>query len=198
MVRETADLRGAPTIVSSNGVIARLTTLLTGGTLATRLVVAGTLLMVGLPVLTILVHVWGYPPTPVTLPLVYLADGLQVLIVLNALVIAAQLVGRSRIRVPWVSSRRPQAVGAGEALRPLRRSGPVELRELCVDLAVRIWEQERKSGAVLGPVVLDYIRDAVTTELEHRRRKDVLERRLALALSLTPDADAEASAHDRR
>ncbi len=62
-----------------------------------------------------------------------------------------------------------------------------------------IWEQERKSGAVLGPVVLDYICDAVATELEHHRRKNVLEQRLAqLELLLTPEAGAEASAHDRR
>jgi hypothetical protein len=47
-----------------------------------------------------------------------------------------------------------------------------------VGLVEMFWEQERKSGAVLGPVVLDYIRDAVTTELHHRRRWDVLEQRV--------------------
>ncbi len=174
-------------------------TLLTGGTLATRLVVAGALLVVGLPALTILVYVWGYPSTPVTLPLVYLADGLQVLIVLNAIVVAAQLVGRSAIRVPWMSGRRTQTVEAREASLPLRRSGPMRLRELCLGLVEMIWEQERKSGAVLGPAVLDYLRDAVTAELEHRRRRDVLAQRLAqLELLLTPETGVEASDHDRR
>ena len=153
--------------------------------------------MVALPVLTILVYVWGYPSSPVPLPLVVLVDVLQALIVFNAVLVVAQLVG-TRIRVPWVSGRHNQRADTREAPLPPRRSGPEGLRELSLRLAEMIWEQERNRGAVLGPAVLDYVRDAVTAELDHRRRREALEQRLAnLELLLTGVSGAEAPYHDR-
>ena len=197
MIRGSVGLRGAPTITPPfNGAIARV--FLAGRTLATRLVVAGALLVAGLPVLTILVYVWGYPSSPVPIPLVVLVDGLQVMIVLYAVVIVAQFVAGTGIRVSWVSGRHNQMADAREAPLPVRRRGPVGLRELSLRLAEMIWEQERNRRAVLGPAILDYVRDAVTAELEHRRTRDALEQRLArLELLLTGVSGAEASDHDR-
>jgi hypothetical protein len=195
MIPETVDLCGAPVVALSSRAIAIVKTLLTWGTLATRLLVAGTLLMVGLPALTTLAYILGYPSTPVH-PLVYLVDGLQALIVLNALVVVAQLVAWSRI---WVPGRRAQTVAAGEAPLPVQRSGPMVLQELCRDLIEMIWAEEQKSSAVLGPAVLDYVRDEVTAEVERRRRWEALEQRLAqIELLLRPEAGAEAAERDRR
>jgi len=168
----------------SGGAAAIARVVLTRGTLTTRLFVAGTLLLVGLPVLTILVYIWGYPSTPVPLFVVVLVDGLQVLIVLNGIVVVAQLAMETGIRVPRPAGHRSQSA-------PLRRSGPVGLRELCLSLVEAIWKLERNGRAVPDQAVLNYIRDAVTAELEHRRRAAALERRLAeLEIGLTGGAGA--------
>ncbi len=183
----------------SRGAIAIVRTLLAGGTLATRLMVAGTLLLVGLPVLTILVYVWGYPWSPGPLPLVVLVDGLQVLIVLSAIVVVAQLVAGTRIRARRVPSRHRETVETRETPLPPQRNGPTGLREFSLRLAEMIWEQERKNSAVVGAAVLDCVREAVTAELEHRRRMHVLEQRLAnLEVSLTGGSGTDASDYERR
>jgi hypothetical protein len=65
-----------------------------------------------------------------------------------------------------------------ETSAPSQHSGPIGLRALSLSLAEAIWEQERNGRAVPGQAILDYIRDAVTAELEYRRRASTLERRL--------------------
>lgn len=199
MIREHVGLRRSRTITPlSGGAIAIVRRLLAGGTLATRLVVAGTLLLVGLPALTILVYVWGYPSSPVPLPLVVLVDGLQVLIVLSGIVVVAQLVAGTGIRVRGMPGRHRQTVETRETPLPPQRRGPTGLQEFSLRLAEMIWEQERKSSAVVGPAVLDCVREAVTAELEHRRRLHVLEQRLAnLEVSLAGGAGTDASDYER-
>ncbi len=150
--------------------VAKVNALLTGGAPATRVLVAGALLVVGLPVLTILVYVWGYPSTPVPPALVVSIDGLQILIILNAIMVAFQLAA-TQIRVPKVFRKHRQMAEA-------REIGPAGLRELSFDLAEMIWEHERGGRSTLGPAILDYVHDAVTAELGHRRRRQILERRL--------------------
>ncbi len=179
MVREGADFRTAHAppagqdtgiaLAEPVGALAVTKALVTGGTLATRLLIAGALLLVGLPVLTILVYLWSSPPTPAPIPLLVVVDGLQVLIVLNALVVVGQLlVGvrrrRSNAQVSWtgVSKNRPKS-----------------LQELCVELTEMIWEHERQTRSGLDHAVLAYVRDAVTVEVERRRRRVVLDQRLA-------------------
>ena len=166
-----------PTAPLVGGTAAVIRGVLTRWTLTTRLLVAGTLLLVGLPLLSILVYVRGYPATPVPLTVV-LVDTLQVLIILNAFVVIGQLVLETGIRPPRLASKLSQ-IRDDEASAPLRRSRSGELRELSLSLAEGIWELERKGRAVPRQAVLDYIRDAVTAELEHRRRASALERRLA-------------------
>ncbi|HET9000589.1 MAG TPA: hypothetical protein VFP86_13170 [bacterium] len=157
----------------------RARVLLTRGTLTTRLVLAGILLLVGLPVLTILIYVWGYPSAPVPRAAVVVVDTFQVLIVLNAIVVIAQLALETRIRYPWVVGTPSRMREVSGTSAPAQHSGPIGLRALSLSLAEAIWEQERNGRAVPGQAILDYIRDAVTAELEYRRRVSTLERRLA-------------------
>ncbi len=166
-----------PAASLAGGTAAIMRGVLTRGTLTTRLLVAGTLLLVGLPLLTILVYVRGYPSTPVPL-VVVLVDGLQVLIILNAFVVMGQLVLETGIRVPRPASKRSEIREDDEA-SALRRRRSGGLRELSLNLAEVIWELERRNRTVPRQAILDYIRDAVTAELEHRRRASALERRLA-------------------
>ncbi len=148
----------------------------TGGTLATRLLIAGALLLVGLPVLTILVYLWDSAPTP-PIPLVVVVDSLQLLIVLNALVVVGQLlVGVRRRRSSLADSPRPIAQVSWAGVSVDRPKG---LRELCAELTEMIWERERHARSGLDHAVLAYVRDAVTVEVERRRRRVVLDQRLA-------------------
>lgn len=173
MIREIVGLRVAPAVApASIKLLAILRALLTGGSLTTRLVVAGTLLAVGLPLLSIMLYVWGYPVSPVPLALVVIVDGLQVLIVVNAIVVAAQLIAGAGLRVPRRADTRPVRL-------PARESQPRGLREWSRSLAEMIWEQERRSGTALAEAVLAYVRDAVTVELEHRRRTDAIEHQMS-------------------
>ena len=166
-------------VLSPGAVAVRARVLLTRGTLTTRLVLAGILLLVGLPVLTILIYVWGYPSAPVPRAAVVAVDTFQVLIVLNAIVVIAQLALETRIRYPSVVGTPSRMREVSETSAPAQHSGPIGLRALSLSLAEAIWEQERNGRAVPGQAILDYIRDAVTAELEYRRRVSTLERRLA-------------------
>ena len=195
MVREGADLRTAhaPRAGQDSGIaraqsVGPLTVMkavVTGGTLATRLLVAGALLLVGLPGLSILVYLLGSPPTPAPIPLLVVVDSVQVLIVLNALVVVGQLlVEVRRRRFLLADSRRPIA--------PVSRAGvsvdrPKGLQELCVELTEMIWEHERHARSGLDDAVLAYVRDAVTAEVERRRRRVVLDQRLAELESMFPE-----------
>jgi hypothetical protein len=210
MIGESAGFRGAPPppITPSRRTtrqpqppraIAKVTAFLTRGTPATRLLAAGILLAVGLPVLTILVYVWGYPSSPIPPAVVVSVGGLQVLIVLNAIVVVFQLVGGKRIRVSRVSSRHRRVAAAREIPLPIERSEPAGLRQLSLSLAEMLWEHEQRGQFALGPAILDYVHDAVTAELVHRRRRSILERRLAeLEVSLRGGAGTEAPEGDAR
>ena len=104
-------------------------------------------------------------------------DSVQVLIVLNALVVVGQLlVGVRRRRSSLADSRRPiaQASRAGVSV-----DRPKGLQELCVELTEIIWEHERHARSGLDHAVLAYVSDAVTVEVERRRRRVVLDQRLA-------------------
>jgi hypothetical protein len=160
----------------------------TGGTLAIRLLATGILLVIGLPLLSMLLYIWGYPTTPVPPLLVVLVDGLQLLIVAYALVVGAQLVAyaaataqRMRRGAPGrraVWRQRPFS-SEGRAASASSHDGWTTLREWSVRLADMIWLQEQRGRSEFGPAALAYVRDAVTVELEHRRRAAALERRVA-------------------
>jgi hypothetical protein len=200
MLHEGMRPRGAPTIGPPlDRVVAVAKPFLTRGTLAARLVVAGTLLLVGLPALTIAVYVLGYPTTPVPPAVVVLVDGLQLLIVLNAVVVVAQLARGAGIRIHWTQRTQMRMANVGKPGARFHRSGPTELNVLSFTLVEMIWAQERNGHPVLDQAVLDYIRDAVTVELEHRRRVSTLERRLAaLEGKLAGRSGAGAPQDDRR
>ena len=165
-------------LLSPGAVAVRAGVFLTRGTLTTRLLIAGILLLIGLPVLTILIYVWGYPSAPVPRAAVVVVDSLQVLIVLNAIVVIAQLALETRIRFPGVVDNPSRMREVSETSAPSQHSGPIGLRALSLSLAEAIWERERNGRAVPGQAILDYIRDGVTAELEYRRRASALERRL--------------------
>jgi hypothetical protein len=180
MLHEHVRPRGAPTISPLSGwVVAAARPFLTRGTLAARLVIAGTLLLVGLPALTIVVYGLGYPTAPVPLAVVVLVDGLQLLIVLNAAVVVAQLARGAGIRIPWTRRTHMRMANVGKPRARFHGSGPTELHVLSFALVEMIWEEERNGRPGLDQAVLDYIREAVTVELEHRRRVATLEQRLA-------------------
>jgi hypothetical protein len=180
MLSEKIRLNRFPTIAQAlGGVVGISKKLLTRGTLATRLLVAGILLLVGLPVLTILVYVWGYQPNAVPVPVVVLVDGLQLLIVLNAAVVVSQLAASTGIRVRRIARTRRQTREVATAPALLQRSATAGLHELSLSLAEQIWKMERGGRGALGETVLEYVRDAVTVELEHRRHAAALEQRLA-------------------
>jgi hypothetical protein len=186
MIREGAEIRTAHAPhagpgsgiarAQSVGPLTVMKAVVTGGSLATRLLISGALLLVGLPVLTILVYLWGSPPTPAPIPLLVLVDSLQVLIVLNALVVVGQLLVGVRRRSSLADSRMPDARVSWAGVSVDR---PKSLQELCVELTEMIWEHERHARSGLDHAVLAYVRDAVTVEVERRRRRVVLDQRLA-------------------
>ncbi len=198
MFGDDADLRGGsshwpararPGQRVLGGAIAIVRRVATGGTLAIRLLATGILLVVGLPILTMLLYLWGYPATPVPPPIVILVDGLQLLIVVYAVVVGAQLVAYGAAVLTQFARRTPLQVprpwGAGtlsEEVRPASASpsdGWAGLREWSHRLANMIWLQERRGRLEFGPAALAYVRDAVMLELEYRRRAEALERRAA-------------------
>lgn len=175
------------------GVLIRLGTIVrkavTGGTLAIRLLATGILLVMGLPLLSMLLYIWGYPATPVPLLLVVLVDGLQLLIVAYAVVVGAQLVAYAAVTAQRMRGAAPGRGRAAWGERPFSsesraayassHDGWTNLREWSVRLADMIWLQEQRGRSEFGPAALAYVRDAVTVELEHRRRAAALERRAA-------------------
>lgn len=197
MFGEDADLRAgsshSPALAARGRRALSGATLIVGrvagaGTLGIRLLAAGTLLVVGLPLLTVLLYSAGYPATPVPLPIVLLADGLQLLIVAYALVVGAQLVayaglavtrfGRSGARPMETSGERAPA-GEVRAAPASPSDGWTVLREEAVRLADMIWRQEQRGRPEYGPAALALVRETVALEVEHRRRTAVLQRRAA-------------------
>jgi hypothetical protein len=198
MLSEEIGRNGLPTIGPAlYGVIGLSKMLLTRGTLATRLVIAGILLLLGLPALTILVYVWSYQPAAVPFPVVVLVDGLQLLIVLYAVVVVSQFVASTGTRVRWISRKRGQTREGRMTPALPQRSSTAGLPELSLSLAEMIWKMERERRGALGEAVLDYIRDAVTVELEHRRTAAAMELRLA-ALEVTLTGGSGAGTPDGR
>lgn len=171
------------------GALAMVRRVATGGTLAVRLLAAGGLLIVGLPVLTILLYMWGYPATPVPRLVVILVDGLQVLIVAYALVVAAQVVFHAAVVVARFGGLVPRRAPSARDERMLREevqalsAQPADrwtgLREWSLRLADLIWLHELRGRREFGPAALAYVRDAVMLELEHRARTEALQRRAA-------------------
>jgi hypothetical protein len=171
------------------GAMAFVRRVATGGTLAIRVLATGVLLVVGLPLLTVLLYVLGYPATPVPLPIVILVDGLQLIIVAYAVVVGAQLVAYAAAAVARFGRRvpHPAAVALDErtqgegvpAAPALSSDGWAILRDGSMRLADTIWMHERRGRPEFGPAALAYVRDAVTLELEHRRRAAALQRRAA-------------------
>lgn len=206
MIHGDVDLHGAPGRLGAGSgwralgpAIAAVRNGVTGGTLAIRLMVAGTLLVAGLPLLTILLYIWGFPATSIPVPIVVLVHGLQLLIILNAIVVVAQLVVQSGVKLPRVSEKRvPRSEKRTFLASP--RSHSEGLREWSLTLADILWQQEGQRGRPeFSRAALAYVRDAVTVELEHRRRAEVLaERALALESLLAESSTAKAALHDRR
>ena len=170
------------------GAMAFVRRVATGGTLAIRVLATGVLLVVGLPLLTVLLYVLGYPATPVPLPIVILVDGLQLIIVAYAVVVGAQLVAYAAAAVARLGRRVPHPApaaldertqGEGGPAAPASSAGWAILRDGSMRLADMIWMHERRGRPEFGPAALAYVRDAVTLELEHRRRAAALQRRAA-------------------
>jgi hypothetical protein len=67
----------------------------------------------------------------------------------------------------------------------------MNLRELVRDLAELIWQMDQQTQRTTEDAVLAYVRDAVTTEVEYRRRMQELDRKLA-DLERIPEAAATA------
>lgn len=176
-----------PGVLVHVGAIVR--TAVTAGTLGIRVLATGILLVIGLPLLSMLLYIWGYPARAVPLPLVVLVDGLQLLIVAYAAVIGAQLVTYAAAVLPRVSRDAPGRSRSAWAEPPFSRQvratsmsphdGWATLREWSVRLADMIWLQEQRGRSEFGPAALAYVRDAVAVELEHRRRAAALQRRAA-------------------
>jgi hypothetical protein len=171
------------------GPVAIVRRLVTGGTLAIRVLVTGILLFVGLPLLTVFLYVLGYPATRVPTPMVIVVDGLQVLIVAYALIVGVQLVASaaaavtrtdrtaSRPAPPAWDERLPgKALGAASGSSS---DGWAALRDWTLRLTELIWLQEQRGRPEFGPAALAYLRDAVTLEVEYRRRSAALRRRAA-------------------
>lgn len=193
-----ADHRGrsshdsASAVVGRNvlaGAVAIVGRAATTGSLAIRLLAAGILLVVGLPVLTLLLYIWGYPATPVPPLIVILVDGLQLLIAAYAVVVAVQLVVYADVVLTRFGRRTPRRPPAewderslrGEVRTPAARpAGSWKgLREWSLRLANLIWLQELRGRPDFGPAALACVRDGVTLELAHRRHTKALERRAA-------------------
>ena len=56
----------------------------------------------------------------------------------------------------------------------------MELQSFVATLVGMISEREQRTRRQMDTAVLEYVRDAVTTELEYRRRMHELDRRIAL------------------
>ena len=54
----------------------------------------------------------------------------------------------------------------------------MHLKDLVRDLADLIWQREQQTEQAVEDSVLTYVHDAVTTELDYRRRMRELDRRL--------------------
>ena len=67
----------------------------------------------------------------------------------------------------------------------------MELQSFVATLVEMISEREQRSRRQLDGTVLEYVRDAVTVELEHRRRIHELDRRLSLVAEQVVATDGE-------
>jgi hypothetical protein len=54
----------------------------------------------------------------------------------------------------------------------------VELKELARQLSDLVWAREQQTQQPMEAAILGYVQDAVTAEIEHRRRLRDLDRRL--------------------
>lgn len=68
---------------------------------------------------------------------------------------------------------------------------PMELHSLVATLVEMISEREQRMHRQMDGTVLGYVRDAVTVELEHRRRMHELDRRLTLLTEPVVATDGE-------
>lgn len=169
------------------GAVAIVTRATGAGTLAIRVLASGILLFLGLPILTVSLYFLGYPARRVPLPIVIFVDGLQLLIVAYAVAVGAQLVAHAAAAVTRLRRGAPRGVRAKwdewterEPLGAASRSpsdGWAVLRAEAFRLADLIWLQERRGRPEFGPVALAYVRDAVTLQLEYRRRAAALHQR---------------------
>lgn len=138
------------------------------GTLQTRLLLAGSLLVVGVPALAGLAYALGYPSTSLPVAVLALLASLQVLILLYALMVVTQLVVAG-VWDPVVARKRRRAL-------QLTARG---LRGISRWLVDATWEHEQRGHGLLEEAVLSCIQDLVRTELEYRRRTQDLEHRRA-------------------
>lgn len=60
-----------------------------------------------------------------------------------------------------------------------RGATPMQLKDLVRGLVDVIWEREKQAQRPVDDSMLTYVREAVVTELEHRRRVLELDRRLS-------------------
>jgi hypothetical protein len=66
----------------------------------------------------------------------------------------------------------------------------MQLRDMVQELSNLVWEMERQTKQPMEDVIVTYVRDAVSTEMEYRRRMADLDRRMAELENLQQAAPA--------
>ncbi|GEM_PF-5114242 len=167
-------------ITGPSRIAARLWSVALRGPLPTRLIVAGSLLLLGNPLLTLLAYRMGYQVERMPRLSLLLIGGLQGLIALYAAVVVTQLLVASAAHGVGALAGRRRGSGHGAAV--LRAVGPERqgaLRELARQAADVIWQHEEQGrGTIAGPVVA-YIEEVIAAELRYRRRMRALADRLS-------------------
>jgi hypothetical protein len=155
------------------------------GSLSTRLIVAGSLLALGNPLLTLLAYAMedrsGSLPRAALIPI----GGLQGLIALYAAVVFAQsLVASGRYAVSVVIRRSRGDSYSAAVLEAVGQERQKALRDVARQAADVVWEHEEESRQPVSALVVAYIEEVIATELRYRRRMRALESRLDGLLAL--------------
>jgi hypothetical protein len=155
------------------------------GSLSTRLIVAGSLLLLGSPLLTLLIYGMQAWSGRIPRAALILIGGLQGLIALNAAVVVAQsLVASGRHTMAAVIRRWSGNDHSAVVLEAVGQERQKVLREVARRAADVIWEHEEEGRQPATRLVGAYIEEVIAAELRYRRRKRALASRLGGLLAL--------------
>lgn len=99
--------------------------------------------------------------------------------VLGALVGIRDHAGRISSVLCAVAGAAQDGTASGGSEETTGEGGTMELKELVHQLTDLIWHREQQSHQAVEAAILSYIQDAVTVEIEYRRRMHDLDRRLS-------------------